>query len=255
MDRTGHQAFGCFFTSEKFPWPCVEGVPYQPKLQLNLTLIEDELGLNFGGGLLQVFQFSDHPVPQSQWFLLRRIPSEDSSEDSLTPVTPFRGATSDAPPYHFHDYMGLLGGAAGYGMAAVAIEKFSKQTFCVPDSFNDGEVCDFFLLLEDLDSKIHEYLKAEIDQFSSIIDELADYTNETEDGRKICTLSGLHDPGLPLFHENQGDITFFDFESISASINGWDHDSRFDFLHGSGAIFASFDDSANEWTFKLDWNV
>lgn len=255
VDRMGHQAFGCFFTSEKFPWPTVDGVPYQPKLQLNLSLLESELGLNFGGGLLQLFEFSDDPVPSSEWFLLRKIPSEDANQDLLTPFIPFQADTAKAPPHHFSDYMGLVGSAEGSGTAAIAVDKFSKRTFCVPEAFIDGEVCDFFFLLEDLDSDTYEHLEPEIDQFRSLIEEVTEYASETESGEKYCTLLGLHDPGVPLFYENENDITFFDFCSLSASVDGWSDDSRFDFVLGSGAIFASFDESKGDWDFSVEWNT
>lgn len=251
VDRMGHQAFGCFFTSERFPWPAIDGIPYQPKLQLNLSLLEAEIGLNFGGGLLQLFEFSDDPGPSSEWFLLRRVPREDATEDNLTPFTPFRGNIEEAPAHHFKDFAGLLGDDS----AAIDIQKFHKRTFCVPEAFIDGEVCDFFFLLEDLDAETYEHLETEIEQFRSLIDETTDYASELESGEKYCTLFGLHDPGVPLFYENDGDITFFDFCSLSASINGWEDNSRFDFILGRGAIFATFDETKDEWHFGVDWNT
>ena len=168
VDRFGHQAAGCFYTSKEFPWPQNNEKPYRPLIQINLTKLE-EMGLtegvenggfNLGGGLVQAFELMEKSTSYEDWYFVRRIPKEAVSDQLVTSFQPFKKDLIQLSESYWPDYAGLFGEES----KAFSIDRFAASCFRVPDALFESR--DFWLHLED--------------EFPELYEEISDLTEEFE---------------------------------------------------------------------------
>ena len=129
-DRYGHQALGYFYTSKKYPWPRVNGIPYRPLIQISLDKLDEQLNCDFGGGLVQLFECMHDGLEPDEWYLVRHIPQKCVSEKYLTnfPSYTEEKKTKISEHYIADGFFDELFGAKA---ECINIENFNQKIFQV----------------------------------------------------------------------------------------------------------------------------
>lgn len=84
IDRLGDVVMGPLFTSQAYEWPCRDGLPMAPLLQLDLERASHLGGVALGHGLVQVWM--PHKAVDGQEQFVRVVPRRSVDRSALTPV-------------------------------------------------------------------------------------------------------------------------------------------------------------------------
>ncbi|MDP3211914.1 DUF1963 domain-containing protein [Methylotenera sp.] len=96
IDRCGDVLYGPIYTCSGYEWPEYGGFPMVPIIQLDLDRCRDVSGMEFGSGLLQVWNGHKQDVQDS---MVRIIPNSSVSKDNLLPIPKIdRMLTFNIPP-------------------------------------------------------------------------------------------------------------------------------------------------------------
>jgi len=132
--RKGNLVFAHFYTSEKHPWPQLDGIPLAPLLQLDIKSVRSKskqsgqlASLPEIDGLLQVWT-TYHKQMTIREGVTRFIPAEDVYSDIMTNETP---TLTDVNGYLGLAYSGL-GGGRGLGAKIVGWRKTAPKYISYP---------------------------------------------------------------------------------------------------------------------------
>jgi predicted DNA-binding WGR domain protein len=250
--RFGQHAFGYMYTSNEYPWPCFNNVPYTPIIQLDLDVISDCIGVNIGSGFLQLFDclFCSSYDRAPHYF--RHIPRNKISQELLTEFPTYTPEEKKVISKHiiYPNFENTFSETS----AAIQIDGFGSKFFALPAIFDFDRIIEEVDTLkndiEDLDEKFYKKIKSYFNNFDKALAQVRNYADSHSGNYSFnASFFGLYKPIQTYF--NESDITLFNFGGYRPFILGWENDGRTD-MNGSASIFMRFNKKTCKWDFDFD---
>lgn len=250
-DRFGQHVFGNMYTSDEYPWPTDNEIPYLPIIQLDLDVISNHIGVNIGEGFIQLFDGMHIPDLDGDYYFLRQIPRDKISPKLLTDFPSYTTAEIkliNKKNLIYRDF------ESNFKDDAIHIEQFGEKIFVFPKVaellYDDIEMLRFDI--ESADKALYQKVNKYLDSFDNAWHQVQDYDKHIERYQYSASFFGLYEPIQSELVDLSPRITLYKLKGYREIIEGWTDDSRTDILaDGSGAILMEYNTGNGRWDFSF----